>query len=220
MDDYKNSLGRYLQKKRTKSNDFTIISNDCWGAEVYRYLGLQYNTPFVGLFIMAPCYIKLLQHFEQNIHTPLSFINKSKYQQNNENRAKKNKNYPIGLINDDIEIHFLHYSSENEALDNWTRRVARINFEKLYLKFDCGKDLCSYKHIKAFENLPFQNKLCLSPQIYTEFKSIIYIKDWEADGAKMFCKTLKVFDVIGWINNSEIKKSILYKIISSLILSI
>jgi len=217
MDDYKNSLGRYLQKKRTKSNDFTIISNDCWGAEVYRYLGLQYNSPFVGLFIMAPCYIKLLQNFEENIHATLSFIDKSKYELNNKTRAKKNNKYPIGLINGDIEIHFLHYSSENEALDNWTRRIERINFNRLFIKFDCGKDLCSYEHIKAFENLPFQNKLCLSPQIYPEFKSNIFIKNWESDGAKMFLKTLKVFDVIGWINNNTIKNPLSYTIISSLL---
>ena len=214
MIEYNNTLSKYIQKKRTRTNDFTIISNDCWGAEVYRYLGLKYNTPFVGLFVMAPCYIKLLQHFEQNMQSDMSFVNESKYEQCNTFRIKMNKHYPIGILNDDIEIHFLHYTSNDEALEHWTTRRRRINFNRLYIKFDCGKDLCNIEHIKAFENLPFEHKICLSPQQYSQFPSIIYIKKWEADGAKMFVKTMKQFDVIGWINNRIITNGLLYRIVT------
>ena len=214
---YNNNIGKYIQKKRTKSDNFSIISNDCWGAEGYRYLELKYNTPFVGLFLMAPCYITLLQNFEEIIHSELHFVNESKYQQNNEFRLKINKKYPIGILNDNIEIHFLHYSSEKEAFENWNKRVKRINFEKLFFKFDCGKDLCTDEHITAFENLAFKNKICLSPKKYPNFKSILYIKNWEADGAKMFTKTMKCFDVIGWINEKQIKNPILLRIISLLL---
>jgi uncharacterized protein (DUF1919 family) len=35
---------------RLKNQDFTIISNDCWGGGVYEDLQLQYTTPMVGLF--------------------------------------------------------------------------------------------------------------------------------------------------------------------------
>ena len=49
---------------RNKNKSFTIISNDCWGAEVYIDTNTQYLTPFVGLMLMAPCYIKLLQNLE------------------------------------------------------------------------------------------------------------------------------------------------------------
>jgi uncharacterized protein (DUF1919 family) len=218
MIEYKNSLGLYIQKKRTRFNDFTIISNDCWGAEVYRYLDVEFSTPFIGLFFMAPCYIKLLQNLELNLRSPLRFTTVSKYNHQNEWRLNTGNNYPIGVINNDIEIHFIHFKSEDEAREKWNRRLARINYNKLFIKFDCGKDLCSYQLIEAFESLPFHNKICLSPQPFKEFKSIIYIKHWETDGAKMFLKALKCFDVIGWINNRQIKINWLYRLISFILL--
>ena len=218
MIEYKNTIGLYIQKKRTRTNDFSIISNDCWGSEVYHYLDLKFASPFVGLFVMAPCYIKLLKDFESNLYSTLQFINVSKYEQLNENRLKNNNFYPIGLLNDDIEIHFLHYKSQEDALVKWKRRLARVNKNKLFIKFDCGKDLCTYEHIKEFEQLHFENKICLSPKKYKEFKSIVYIKDWDSDGALMFPKTMKYFDVIGWVNNNLIKNYFLFKIFSKIFL--
>ena len=67
-------LGKFLNKKRLKNNSFCIISNDCWGGELYAYFDVQYNTPFIGLYLMAPCYIKLLQNFEDYMQLDLNFI--------------------------------------------------------------------------------------------------------------------------------------------------
>lgn len=47
---------------RIEDRNFTIISNNCWGGELYKELNLAYNTPFIGLFIYAPCYIKMLKN--------------------------------------------------------------------------------------------------------------------------------------------------------------
>ena len=35
------------------------------------------------------------------------------------------KTYPLGLL-DDIEIHFTHYKSEEEAHEKWERRTASM----------------------------------------------------------------------------------------------
>lgn len=61
-------------KSKLTNKDFTIISNNCWGAFVYQKFNLQYNTPFVGLFLFAPDYIKLLKNFENMINNKLTFI--------------------------------------------------------------------------------------------------------------------------------------------------
>ncbi|NVO85925.1 DUF1919 domain-containing protein [Hymenobacter terrestris] len=54
-------IGRSIQQRRLINRNFTLFSNDCWGAEVYKYFNLPYNTPFVGLMVMAPCYVQFLQ---------------------------------------------------------------------------------------------------------------------------------------------------------------
>ena len=40
---------KVLFRVRTRQRDFTIISNHCWGADLYPMLGLPYLTPFVAL---------------------------------------------------------------------------------------------------------------------------------------------------------------------------
>lgn len=79
-------------------NNFCIISHNCWGAEIYKELNIQYNTPFVGLFIPATCYIKLLSNTNHWLKQPLEFSTISKYDFYNHFRKERNNFYPIGLL--------------------------------------------------------------------------------------------------------------------------
>lgn len=56
-----------------KNKNVTIISNNCWGGFMYQSCKLEYQSPFVGLFILAPCYIELLERFDEVINRPLIF---------------------------------------------------------------------------------------------------------------------------------------------------
>jgi uncharacterized protein (DUF1919 family) len=38
--------------------EFCIISSNCIGSKIYQMLNLTYNTPTVGLFLYAPCFVK------------------------------------------------------------------------------------------------------------------------------------------------------------------
>ena len=95
--------------------EFVVVSNNCWGGEIYKRLGLQYNTPFIGLYITSKHYIKLLENFDFYMKSELVFIS------NFESETSKLK-YPIGYLGE-IEIHFLHYSSEEEAIEKWNRSI-------------------------------------------------------------------------------------------------
>ena len=44
-------LARYYSLKRIKNHDFSIISDNCWGREMYQFLGLPCNTPTAGMGI-------------------------------------------------------------------------------------------------------------------------------------------------------------------------
>lgn len=72
-------LNRKLMYLRIKDKNFTIISNDCWGGEVYKDLGLEYTTPFVGIRLFAHCYIKFLKNIKEYIESPLTRTNVSRY---------------------------------------------------------------------------------------------------------------------------------------------
>ena len=153
------------------NRDFTIISNNCWGGFAYQRYNLPYQTPFLGLFLPAPCFIELLEDFENNMKKDLHFISVKESQY----YAKINTSgriYPIGVLGEKIEIHFLHYKTSQEATEAWNRRKVRINPNNMLIKF-AEMDCCSPELIEKFEKLPFKNKICFAVNDYPTYKSVI-----------------------------------------------
>lgn len=176
---FKKKIRIQLNRIGLKNKSFTIISNNCWGGFIYQRFGLKYNTPFIGLYMFAPDYIKMLEDFEKIINNPLIFI------EHKDSRYKtqlKEKNlfdtYPIGILGENIEIHFLHYSSKTEALEKWNKRVKRINFENMLIKFS-DRDLCTEELIQRFDKLNFSNKICFCSREYKDLPSVVYIKEFK-----------------------------------------
>ena len=168
-----NKLKYAINSRLLRNKDISVISNNCWGGFMCQYSRIRYNSPFVGLFFFAPDYIKVLQHIEV-IYEPFSFRNKkdSKYKE-----LLDIKEYPIGYWEKyDIEIHFLHYKSEEECLEKWNKRLCRLNFDNLIVKF-CDRDLCTYSLIKTFDSLPYLNKVCFTSKPYPQFKSVVWLKE-------------------------------------------
>lgn len=182
---------------RINTSDFTIISNNCWGGFVYQMLKMKYNTPTIGLFMYATDYVEFCSNIKYYIKQEMKFIehNDSKYY--NEIKNNKNDQYPIGKI-DNIEIHFLHYSSKDEAISKWKRRSKRINWEKIIFKFS-QRDLCTKADIDKFMRIRYKNKICFT---YEEnIKDTIYIPKLKNIGTDDETElTLKYFDIVKYIN--------------------
>lgn len=147
-----------VRKKRLNDTNFTIISNNCWGGMLYECYNLPKQSPTVGLFIMASDYIKFLSDLRNYINTPLEFIDpeKSKWK----NKLAKDEqfgSYPIGRLKD-VEIFFLHYASQEEAREKWNRRVKRINWDRILVKFN-DQNGCTEKDVEDFLRLPFEHKI-------------------------------------------------------------
>lgn len=162
-----------LRRKKIKNYDFTIISNNCWGGTIYESYHLKKNSPTVGMFFMAADYIKFLSDIHHYLESKLVFIEpeNSKYK---EELSKDSRwgHYPIGKI-DDIELFFLHYHSREEAMDKWTRRCKRINWNKLLVKFN-DQNGCSDELIRKFVELPYKNKICFVVSDTEKIDEIIY----------------------------------------------
>lgn len=191
-----------FNKVRTliKKNDITIVSNNCWGGHLYRDLNLPYNSPFIGLFITSPDYIKMLNDFEGYMNQELTFITKSILDEGKSN--PKPRNYPIGVLKD-IEIHFLHYQNESEAKEKWNRRKARINWDNLYFKFS-EKFYCTPELVREFDSLPLENKLVLTKELYEDLSSSVQLKKFNLNHEMYFYS--RYFDLITWINTGKVLK--------------
>lgn len=196
------AMAATLVKRETKDLKICIFSNDCWGGEFYRFSNRQYNTPFVGLMVMAPCYIKFLQNPKHYINMDLKFIDRSRYQKIQEYRGK-HQDFPIGLI-EDIEIHFLHYQNSEEAYEKWSLRKQRIDWDNLYVKFSMDKDYADENSLKAFQELPYDNKICLSKHYYDSPVNVM-VRDYVDNGAQMFPRCFRDTDVLHWFRYGRLR---------------
>ena len=153
--DLREELNKYFAPHRNKkllNPSFTIISNNCWGGCVYRYLSLPYTSPTIGLYLFSDDFIKLVYNLKHYMESELSFISYTQSKHRKSLEDTKTTTCPIGVI-DDIEIVFLHYNSPEEAYEKWNKRKKRIIWDNIYYKMS-EQNECSLELMKKFDQLP------------------------------------------------------------------
>lgn len=147
------------RKKKLLADDFTIISNNCWGGTVYESYGMRKMSPTVGMFIMPSDFIRLAGNLKAYLEKPLVFISPDESKWHDTLCHKENwGTYLIAQLGD-IELHMLHYHDRETAERKWNSRVKRVNYDRLLFKFN-DQNGCTMEEIKAFLELPIPNKLC------------------------------------------------------------
>ena len=199
------TIRRRLFRARVRNRDFTIVTNNCWGAHIYQGLGEPFRTPFIGLFLAPECYLRLLERLRWYLEQPLEFVGASRHEYVNRFRREKGTSYPIGVLGGDVELQFLHYASEDEARDKWSRRVARVppDDDRIFVKF-CDRDGCTPEQIAAFDRLPWRHKVCFVSRPMPELESTVWIPESDGptvpDGLQLSRISPRYFDAAGWIN--------------------
>jgi uncharacterized protein (DUF1919 family) len=191
------------RRKQLKFTDFTIISNNCWGGLVYQYFGLPYATPTIGLFMMDDDYIKFLENLDYYLSQSLVFIphSESKYQERLNRETTAKDSYPIALL-DDVEVHFLHYKSSEEAELKWEYRKSRINKSHLLVKMS-QRSSNDETILERFEKLPFENKICFteSVRMAKDFIHIPELRRLNIQGGDETPFVMDRVDLVELINN-------------------
>ena len=209
----KTQLTKYF-RRLNKDQKFCIISNDCWGAELYKLLDRPFNTPFIGLMLMGPCYIELLKDFKYYLNLPLNFKDQSKYSEMQ--AIKSGTNFPLGVLGDSgIEVHFLHYKSKEEAREKWQRRVNRIDWDHLFIKYDCSKDYADEETVGKFIKMPYANKVVFGKENFG-FKEVVLVEHCPYNAVKQFRSCFVNFSPVGWLKGDTIYKTQLQKYIGKL----
>lgn len=165
-----------INRLKLRQTDFSIISNNCWGTFIYKKFNLQYQSPFINLFIFSEDYFELLENFTPQLLESIRFIEHedSKYIDRLKERGHFRLHYPIGIIGDSIELHFLHYEDKEDAKRKWEERVKRINYDKLLFKFSDSEG-ASDDMIRQFDALQFKNKICFAANPFADCHSVIHI---------------------------------------------
>lgn len=189
------------RRKKLKNRTFAIVANNCWGGEVYKYFDLPFTSPFIGLYLHADCYIRLLEQFDTLNLLDIRFDFSSRY-------YPEPRWYPVGHLAGDIEVHFLHYKTQEEAESKWKRRAKRLReipADRIFFRF-CDREGAVPEHFERFDRLPNPRKIAFSrkplPYPYV-FQSEPDPKSDERvdDGVKLFERELnKGFDLPAFLN--------------------
>lgn len=174
-------LKRHIDKKQSKINlknrekltnyEPVLICSNCLAGYIYHWLGLQFHSPFINLWMTNEDFITMLEgDLKTFLSSPINEVKNCK------------EKYPVGEING-VKIHFMHYKDFNTAIEAWNRRKERINFNNvgiLFPNFEGNENI-----LQRFEELPYNNKVVFVDKP-CKYESAYYIK-----GYKFYKKFMK-----------------------------
>lgn len=162
------SIERKLYNKRRirrlKNKSPTIISSNCNGGVILHDLGLKFNTPTINLYFVPGEYLKFVTDLDRYLAADLTEVN-------------TDKSFPVGQL-DDIRVYFMHYKSFDEAKLKWNERRQRVDKNNIFFMFT-DRDGCTEEDLRAFDSLPYKNKVVFTHVPRTDIKSSFYIKGFE-----------------------------------------
>ncbi len=174
--DIRNKIFSPYYQSKLRNKGFSIICNNCVAGLIYQKFGLPYLTPTVGLFFYSDDYIRFLENFENYIQQTLKFVTVSKHPESSV--LLKRRSYPVGLLGNDVEIHFMHYKTQEEALEKWNRRKKRIDFTNLFFIYS-DRDNFREEFLQIYEKLPFSHKIFFSSKPRQSKDTVVFVKDYE-----------------------------------------
>ena len=203
----------FIQRKRLKNHDITIISQNCLGGVIYHDLGLQFKSPTINLWIEEKDFFKFACHLKYYLSRELHFV-------------QGIDETPTAYL-DDVLIHFNHYSSEEEAASKWNERTKRVNYDNVFVLCSdrrtrgelpteediallkdvnvAGKCVFTNKKINGLEYLhratPDVNENCVTKMMFEECK-YLPLKKWQL-----------YFDYVFWLNTGHFRKTLMLKLI-------
>lgn len=116
-------IQRYYNAKnraRLTNHEPTLICSNCTGGILYHWLGLQFRSPFINLYLTNADFLSALDHLSDFLSAPIDEVNDNRY------------SYPVGRSQCQGELlHFVHYRSFDMACQKWNERKLRVNWDNM-----------------------------------------------------------------------------------------
>lgn len=198
-------------RSRLQKKEISILCNNCTGGFIYHDLGLQFRSPTINLFFHGLDFFDFIEHLEYYIQKPLVQIPNPGYD-------STATDYPVAVLKGDgevirdIELHFLHYKTFEEANRKWESRKNRLCRDSLYLIWTFMGMEPNEEEYRRAQNLPIKNKVIfVNHSVEKErYPNFYYIKGFENQigigqlGEYMNLRGQRFydqFDFVDWINN-------------------
>ena len=188
----------WRNRKRLINTTFSLLCNNCNGGVISHDLGLQFQSPTVNLFFYLDHFFLFCENLDYYLEQELVICEAPQH--------KPETEYPVCLLGD-LELHFLHYSSFEEAKRKWESRVKRINKDNLFIMWSFYEP-AEVELLERFEKLPYKNKVALTEREFPEYPSAFCVSGYEEGlgGPTYFSglngkRKIDQFDYVSWFNN-------------------
>lgn len=195
------------RRKKLKSTNFSIISNNCWGGVCYEHYGLLKQSPTIGMYFYPEDYIKLISNIQHYLSCDMLVVTSDKSNQQKLLKRDNANKYFVGKI-DDIEAVLVHYKDPIIAVEKWKRRCQRVNLDNLIFKF-CQQNGCTEGQLKKFDTMELPGKkFMFIKNNRLDFKCGVYYRGFE-NSVQIENDTFywdKYFDVTAFINGEGLHR--------------
>ncbi|WP_162525344.1 DUF1919 domain-containing protein [Rariglobus hedericola] len=193
---------RRYKDRRLIRQDFTVISDDCWGGKIYSAFGLKCHSPFIGMGFRAKEYLDFVCHFHDE--GALDVLGTSTREDNGFHQIETRH----------AQLQGMHYDSQEEFLHAYERRRKTILWDRVFIKIDFGKKNYTAEDIARWNALKFPNSIALYPDL-PRFREVpihngVALPGWDLDGANQFHVSCRSFDLFEWLNHGTIRWSFSY----------
>lgn len=190
-------------RKRLTNHTPTLICSNCLGGLMYHWLGLEFNSPFINLWMTGRDFLTAMENFDDFLAGGLTQVADSPY------------DYPVGEGILGIRVMFMHYSSWDEAMTKWNERIRRIdrgNMAVIWSNFH-GLDTVSpgdddRDMLLRFDRLPFRNKIVFVDHEVPYCRSAVRLKGYHPQRGKnvfspafpSLSRYIDQFDYVSFLN--------------------
>lgn len=181
-------------------NPVTIISDDCWGGEVYHTLALPFSSPTININWKTEEYVKFILDLPYYLRQSLQCGRESDFEAGI---------YPLGLLGEgdkQVSMELIHNSSFEEAKQQWERRKKRVNFNNIFVKLGMNKKDNWKTYMDVFDSLQYK-KICFFPYVRDKegyINSALYNK-WRRDNDLK--SRIDSYDINDWLRNPKAMRS-------------
>lgn len=156
---------RKAQKAFT-NRDVTIISQNCIGGVVSHDMNMPFRSPTVNLFFPVDDFVRFVGRLEHylNMDLLLSWA----------------EEYPVGKLGD-VELHFVHYTTCQEAKTAWERRKNRVNMRNVVV-LSTDRDGFDDGVFAKWKEIPYPKLLFTACEKYAGDKDSIFFPQYNKSG--------------------------------------
>lgn len=158
----------------------SVITSNCFSGRIMQDLKVRYNSPTLGMWIMPSDFATFCADLKKYLAADIQIVNHSKNDLGNFKMTHAKHPYPVGVLENNVEIHFLHYESAAEAISKWKRRAERVNYDD-YILIGFEQNGCTEADVKEFDSIDYAKKLFFTSKPY-KYSSVVYIPEFASLG--------------------------------------